>query len=129
MLSDAVYNATLPTVTSGGPVALQADSRGRLITIPGGLEYETVAASQTAQALGATGAAGDYLSHVIFQPTTTSPGTCTILDNATVIFTLTTGTLLDLRPIVVPVGLISVSGAWKITTGANITATGIGDFT
>lgn len=96
---------------------------------PGGLEYETVAASQTAQALGATGATGDYLSHVVIQPTTTAAGTTTILDNATVIFTFTAGTLADLRPIIVPVNAFSVSGAWKITTGANVTATGFGDFT
>lgn len=94
-----------------------------------GNEYETVAASQTAQALGATGTAGDYLSHVVFQPTTTGAGTSTILDNATVIFTFTTGTLADLRPIVVPINAHSVSGAWKITTGGNITATAFGDFT
>lgn len=94
-----------------------------------GLEYETVAASQTAQALGATGATGDFLSHVILQPTTTGAGTMTILDNATVIFTFTTGTLSDLRPIIIPVNAISVSGAWKITTGANETATAFGDFT
>ncbi len=94
-----------------------------------GLKYETVAASQTAQALGATGATGDFLSHVILQPVTTAAGTCTILDNATVIYTFTTGTLADLRPIIVPVNAFSVSGAWKITTGANVTATGFGDFT
>jgi flavin-dependent dehydrogenase len=94
-----------------------------------GLEYETVAAGQTAQVLGATGATGDYLSHVVFQPTAVGAGTCTILDNATVIYTFTTGTLADLRPIVVPFNANSVSGAWKITTGANITAVGFGDFT
>lgn len=93
------------------------------------LEYETVAASQTAVALGATGATGDYLSHVVIQPTTTSPGTVTILDNATVIFTFTTTTLGDLRPITVPFGALSTSGAWKVTTGANVTATAFGDFT
>lgn len=93
------------------------------------LNYETVAASQTAQVLGTTGALGDYLSHVVFQPTTTAPGTCTILDGATVIFTFTTGTLADLRPIVVPIGAYSVLGALKITTGANVTATAFGRFT
>ena len=92
-------------------------------------EYETVAAGQTAQALGATGAAGDYLSHVVFQPTAVGAGTSTILDNATVIFTYTAGTLSDLRPIIVPIGARSVSGAWKITTGANMTAVGVGLFT
>jgi hypothetical protein len=96
---------------------------------PAGFEYETVAAGQTAQALGATGATGDFLSHVVFQPATTGAGTSTILDNATVIFTITAGTLGDLRPIVVPVNLFSVSGAWKITTGANMAALGVGDFT
>ena len=100
-----------------------------LSVVPAGLEYETVAAGQTAQAMGATGATGDYLSHVVFQPVTTAAGTSTILDNATVIYTFTTGTLADLRPIVVPINAFSVSGAWKITTGANITATAFGDFT
>jgi flavin-dependent dehydrogenase len=94
-----------------------------------GLEYETVAAGQTAQVLGATGATGDYLSHVVFQPTAVGAGTCTVLDNATVIYTFTTGTLADLRPIVVPFNANSVSGAWKITTGANMAALGVGDFT
>lgn len=96
---------------------------------PTGLEYETVAASQTAQALGATGATGDYLSHVVIQPATVGAGTVTILDNSTTILTFTTGTLSDLRPITVPVGAFSVSGAWKVTTGANVSVLGVGDFT
>jgi hypothetical protein len=29
----------------------------------------------------------------------------------------------------IPIGLYSVSGAWKITTGASVTAVGIGKFT
>lgn len=98
-------------------------------TTAGGYAYETVAASQTGQSLGATGATGDYLSHVILQPVTTAAGTCIILDNATTFLTFTTGTLADLRPIVIPVGCFSVSGAWKLTTGANVTAVGIGTFT
>lgn len=95
----------------------------------GAFAYETVAASQTNQAMGATGATGDYLSHVIIMPLTIAAGTVTILDNATVFFTFTTGTLADLRPIIVPIGCNSVSGAWKITTGANVTAVGVGTFT
>lgn len=108
-----------------GPKAPSAS----LSVVQTGYQYETVATSQTAQALGATGAIGDYLSHVIIQPTTTAAGTCTILDGAIVIFTFTSGTLGDLRPIIVPIGAFSVSGAWKITTGANETAIGIGNFT
>lgn len=96
---------------------------------PAALEYETVAASASDQVLGATGAAGDYLSHIIIQPTTTGAGTVTVKDGTTVIFTFTTGTLSDLRPITVPFGINSVSGAWKVTTGANVAVIGVGDFT
>lgn len=112
------------------PVSLGAKLASASLSItPGAYAYETVAASATNQAMGATGATGDYLSHVIIQPVTTAAGTVTILDNAVVFFTFTTGTLADLRPIIVPVGCNSVSGAWKITTGANVTAVGVGTFT
>jgi len=92
-------------------------------------DRETVAASQTAQAMGDTGAKGDWLSHVIFQPSATGAGTSTILDDSTVLFAYTAGTLADLRPIIVPINLNSANGAWKITTGANMTAIAFGDFT
>lgn len=112
------------------PASLGAKAASASLSVTqAGLEYETVAASQTAQVLGATGATGDYLSHVVIQPATTAAGTVTILDNATVIFTFTTGTLADLRPITVPFGLFSVSGAWKVTTGASVAVIGVGDFT
>lgn len=127
----AIYRSSDPTYTDKEVDGVRMDARGNLKVspVPVGLEYETVAASQTAQVLGATGATGDFLSHVILQPTTTGAGTCTILDNATVIFTFTTGTLADLSPKIIPIGAFSVSGAWKITTGANVTATAFGDFT
>jgi hypothetical protein len=94
-------------------------------------DYETVAASQTAQTLGATGATGDYLSGVLIVPATTSPGNVIILDNATsiTIFTGGAASVSNLVPFMVPLGMLSVSGAWKITTGANVSAIGIGNFT
>jgi len=89
--------------------------------------YETVAASQTDQVIGTTaaGAAKDYLSHIIIQPGTTGAGTVTVKDGSTTIFTFTTGTLADLRPIIIPIGLKAATG-WKITTGANVTVTAFG---
>lgn len=112
------------------PASLGWKAAGASLSITSAyLEYETVAASQTDQVLGATGAAGDYLSHIIIQPTTTAAGTVTVKDNSTVIFTFTSGTLGDLRPITVPLGLISTGGSWKITTGANVAVIGVGDFT
>lgn len=92
-------------------------------------EYEAVAAGATDQALGATGAAGDYLSHIVIQPATTGAGTVTVKDGTTVIFTFTTGTLADLSPKTVPFGVLSVNGAWKITTGANVAILAAGNFT
>lgn len=96
-----------------------------------GLEYETVAASQTAQVLGATGATGDFISHILVIPATTSPGNVLLLDNATSITVFAGGasSVSNLIPFIIPLQMISVSGAWKITTGSNVSCIGVGDFT
>ncbi len=93
------------------------------------LEYETVAASQTDQVLGPTGASLDYLSHIIIQPATTGAGTCTVKDGTTVIYTFTTGTLADLSSKIIPFNIRSKTGAFKITTGANVSVLAFGTFT
>ena len=94
--------------------------------------YNTIAASQTAQALtgGSGGATGDYLSHCVVLPTSTSPGVVTILDNSTAIFSFPGGasSTSNLVPFTIPVGAVSTSGAWKVTTGANLTVTCVGKF-
>lgn len=94
-------------------------------------EYETVAASQTAQTLGATGAVGDTINGILVIPATTSPGNVLLLDNATSITVFTGGaaSVTSLIPFFIPLGIASVSGAWKITTGANVSCIGIGNFT
>lgn len=92
------------------------------------LEYETVAASQTDQALGATGGTLDLLSHIVIQPATTGAGAVTVKDGAVTVYTFATGTLADLRPIVVPLNARSVAGAWSIMTGANVSVTAFGKF-
>lgn len=94
-------------------------------------EYETVAASQTAQVLGATGAIGDYLEALIIVPATVNAGQVLLLDNATSITIFVGGTacLNELRPVYVPFKMKSVSGAWKITTGADVSVIGVGNFT
>jgi hypothetical protein len=92
-------------------------------------EYETVAASQTAQVLGTTGAAGNYLDRIIIVPATGSPGAVTILDNATSISIFAGYSNGSTAPISIPLGMTSVSGAWKITTGANVSVIAVGNFT
>jgi hypothetical protein len=94
------------------------------------VDYEKVAASQTAQVMGATGAAGDYLDGLLIIPANTSPGTVAILDNSTstTVFTGGASSVTSLVPFVIPLGLYSVNGAWKITTGADVSLIAFGKF-
>lgn len=95
-------------------------------------KYETVAASATAQALGAVGAVGDMLAGVLIVPTTTSPGAVSIKDGGDAAITIFTGgasSVGSLVPFFVPLGIKSRTGAWQLTTGANVAAIGVGEFT
>lgn len=95
-------------------------------------EYETVAASQTDQALGATGGTGDYLAAILIVPATTSPGAVSIKDgagSAITIFTGGTDSVSNLVPFTIPLGITSAAGAWQVTTGTNVSCIGIGNFT
>jgi hypothetical protein len=68
---------------------------------------------------------------VLIVPGTTSPGVVTLLDSATSIALFAGGatSVASLAPIYVPIGATSVSGAWSLTTGANVTAIAFGKFT
>ncbi|MES2904146.1 MAG: hypothetical protein V4696_08180 [Pseudomonadota bacterium] len=99
---------------------------------PGAREHETVAASQTDQMLGASGAAGDVLDGLLVIPATTSPGAVSIEYGSTNITVFAGGTdsVGDLRPFWIELGSIaSVGGGWEITTGANVSVIATGDFT
>lgn len=102
--------------------------QGYAPSVNGPYEYETVAASQTDQVMGATGAANDYLESIIVSVNTAATGTCSVKDGG--------GAAIPLTAANTPVscyqfwfGTLSASGAWKITTGAGATAIGIGKFT
>ena len=94
-------------------------------------EYETVAAGQTAQVLGTTGGTGDYIERVIIIPATAAGGVVTLLDGSTSIPLYVGGAvtaLPNLMPQSIELGMRSVSGAWKVTTGTNISCIAVGDF-
>jgi hypothetical protein len=97
-----------------------------------GSMYNTVAASQTNQVLTgySAGKVGDYLAGILVVPTTTGAGSVSITDGSGSAITVFTGggTLADLKPFYAPLSAYSVSGAWKVTTGANVTAVAIGYF-
>lgn len=92
--------------------------------------YETVAASQTAQVLGGAGAKGDYISHVLIRPASTSPGAVTLIDGSTsiVLFPGGASSVVSLVPFTVPLGANSASGPWSVTTGSNVSAIAFGRF-
>ncbi len=85
-------------------------------------DYETVAASQTTQDLGATGAEGDLLRRVIV---TANTGICTIFDGIVAVIVLPASTPIGS----IEIGLRSVTGAWNVTTAAATAITAVGVFT
>ncbi len=96
-----------------------------------GTDYETVAASQTDQILGASGAVGDLLSGVLIVPATTSPGAVSIKDGAGSAITVFTGgasSVSNLVPFFVPLGIVCGT-SWKVTTGSSVSAIAVGEFT
>jgi hypothetical protein len=96
------------------------------------LGYVAVAASQTGAPLGTAGALGNILAGILVIPATTSPGAIAILDKTTSITVFAGGatSVADLKPFLIDLkGIVSASGAWTITTGANVSVIVIGVFT
>jgi hypothetical protein len=112
----------------------QAQPAPPVVVIPYATNYETIAASQTAQVMGNNGATGDYLSHCVIYPTSTSPGVVTVFDNTNtaannvIAFAGGASSLSNLGPIAIPVGAFSVNGPWKVTTGSGVVVTCYGKF-
>jgi hypothetical protein len=110
------------------PVQLRASNGVDISNV----KYETVAASQTNQTMGGAGATGDFLAGVLVIPATTSPGAVSIKDGAGGAITIFTGgasSVSNLVPFFVTIGANSAAGAWAVTTGADVSAIGIGNFT
>lgn len=96
------------------------------INTPYEFPYETVAASQTGQVLGGTGARGDYLQRLIISVATAATSTVTLLDGATSIVIAAANTPIGVYSI--EFGTRSASGAWSVTTGAGVTVIAVGRF-
>ena len=91
-------------------------------------QYETVAASQTGQVLGTTGAVGDYLHRLIISNVTAATASVTILDGSTSIVIQTGAATVPLGIFSIALNMASASGAWSVTTGAGATVIGGGIF-
>ena len=88
--------------------------------------YEHVAAGQTAQVLGPTGAKGDYLHRLICTVSTAATGYVLIFVGSGAgilthtILPASAGTGINVYNI--EVNAVSADGAWKVTTGAGVEA-------
>jgi hypothetical protein len=97
------------------------------IVSPNRYPYETVAASQTAQVLGGTGAVGDYLHRLVVTVNTAATGTVSVLDGSTAVMAVPANTPIGVYS--VEVNAASASGPWKVTTGAGAEVMAVGFFT
>lgn len=111
-------------------IAGENQSLGALEVIDGVGEYETVAASQSNQALGATGAAGDYLGRLVCVVSTAATAQVQIKDGSnSAITVLPNSPGGGIGTYVIPLGLKSTTGAWQVTTGAGVAVIACGAFT
>lgn len=121
------------TQHNGGPRrpgSVAADGSAIATVYSGGGEYENVAAGATDQALGATGAAGDFLEGLLCVVSTAATAQVQIKDGA--------GSAITVFPnnpgggvgaYYVPIKAKSTGGAWKVTTAAGVAVLATGNFT
>lgn len=123
--SDPALVVTYRDALTPGPKARSASAPVVVATNT----YKTVAASQTDSVLG-TGAAGDYLEGLTCVVATAATSQVQIKDGAgSAITVLPNAVGGGVGTYYVPLGMISGSGAWKITTAAGVSVVAIGDFT
>ena len=121
-LTNEACRSTLATTLAGEDVTNDVQR------IESQWEYEDVAASQTDQAMGATGAAGDLLHALKCATSAASVGTVTVKDGSGSSFTIflaqSAAAILDSPAL----DWVSVNGAWSVTTGTNTTCRVSGRF-
>lgn len=104
-----------------------------MINNEGGFDaHVAVPAGETDHVLGATGRKRDFLGGLLLVPATTSPGSVSIADGngaAITLFAGGAGSVSNLVPFFVPLGVKSINGGWKVTTGAGVSAVAVGRFT
>lgn len=125
------FSDARPAVLNGDRPVFQTTKDATLIV--NGTGYEVVAAGQTDQILGATGAVGDYLASILIIPATDAPEAVSIKDgNGSAITIFVGGTSMSTHSFPVPLGIKCVNATtpgWKVTTGANVSVLATGSFT
>lgn len=95
-----------------------------------GDQYEPVAAGVTAQVMGASGAAGDYIAGLLCVVSTALTSEVKLKDGSgSDMIVLPNQVGAGIGSYFVPLGLTSTGGAWKVTTGAGVSVIATGRFT
>jgi len=98
-----------------------------VVNYPYRYQYENVAASQTNQVMGGSGAAGDYLHKLVCVVSTAATSQVQIKDGSGTAFTvlpsLPGG---GIGTYVLELNMVSSSGAWQVTTAAGVAVTAVG---
>jgi hypothetical protein len=105
-------------------------TNGVAVVEQGQYNYETVAASQSNQALGVTGGVGDFLHRLVIVVATAATAQVQIKDgsgSAITVFPNSPGG--GIGTYSVEFNIVSTSGAWQVTTGAGSSVVAIGRFT
>lgn len=93
------------------------------------VQYETVAASQTDQAMGPTGGSGDFLEGLLCVVSTAATSQVQIKDGSgSAITVLPNAVGPGVGSYYVPINAASTSGAWKVTTAAGVAVFATGRF-
>jgi hypothetical protein len=91
-------------------------------------QYEHVAASQTAQVLGGTGAVGDYLHRIVCTVSTAATSSVILIDGSTSHTVLPNAVGGGIGVYNIEFNAASKNGAWKITTAAGVEVVAMGIF-
>lgn len=111
-----------PIAMNGGAVSSCDDQANAIYRVESQWEYEIVAASQTDQVFGTTGAAGDLVSSVKCVTSAASVGAVTIKDGTGSAITLFNAQLAANDNLNKDnMNWVSTDGGWKLTTGTNTT--------
>jgi len=99
------------------------------VNYPYRYQYENVAASQTNQVMGGTGAAGDYIYRLVCVVSTALTAQVQIKDGSGTAFTvLPNSPGGGIGTYVLELNMVSANGAWQVTTGAGVAVTAVGVF-
>lgn len=91
--------------------------------------YEHVAASQSLQVLGGTGASGDYLHRLVCTVSTASTSVVQIKDGVNAAHTVLPNAVGGgIGVYNIELNMVSRSGAWQVTTGAGVEVIAVGVF-